>query len=88
MDTTDAKPPETSPSNDVGCSDARDAQRYQFLKRSLRWGIGSYQSESGQLAEATASDWYLRSLSIFKVKTNRPPESFDAAIDAAILQGE
>ena len=60
-----------------------DAERYQWLKKKVEFELGSYVSESGWLPEATHSDWFIRTPSLF-AGTNKPPVDLDSAIDASM----
>lgn len=66
--------------------DVLDARRFRFIANHLRFGLGSYVSESGGIREASSSHWYVRTPSIF-VSGNKSPASLAEAIDAAILSG-
>jgi hypothetical protein len=61
----------------------KDAARYQFLKKHSIIELGSYESESGWMKEATRSFWHFNTHAVLE-STNKAPDDVDKAIDAAI----
>lgn len=62
----------------------QDALRYRFLRSHLQFKLGGYNGPDS-LKNATESDWFLETQSIF-VGTDKPPRSIDEAVDAAMKE--
>lgn len=60
-----------------------DAERYRQLRPLLSFDRGMHQTDKTDERRTVKSWWHLRSDSIFTTDDDDPPESLDAAIDAA-----